>query len=262
MTGMERGKNVAENDRMPKLKIIRQQQVNSTNTVVKQWAEAGAPEGTVLLADSQSAGRGRLGRTFYSPDGTGLYMSILLRPNLSVQQALFITTAAAAAAAEAIEQVSGEKVGIKWVNDIFIREKKVCGILTESAMDAASGNLRYAVLGIGVNLTPPENGFPEELQEIATALMPWGTDVGLLREQLVKEILERFFAYYPALTDMPFFESYRSRCFVLGRRVRLIGHGSVREAAVIDLDHSFGLRVRLDDGSEQTVMTGEISLRL
>ena len=132
--------------------------MDSTNTLVKHLAEQGGREGMVVIAQHQTAGKGRLGRSFYSPKGTGLYLSILLRPKFSAQEALSITTAAAVAVAEAVDQVTGKEGGeakIKWVNDVYYRYRKVCGILTEASIDFETGGLHYAVLGIGVNLTPP-----------------------------------------------------------------------------------------------------------
>ena len=124
----------------------------------------------MLVAESQTAGRGRLGRSFHSPVGTGLYMSILLRPTFSAERALFITTAAAVAVCRAIEQETGLKPQIKWVNDIYLHEKKICGILTESSINFETKGLKWAVLGIGLNLSEPEGGFPEEIRSVAGAL--------------------------------------------------------------------------------------------
>ena len=138
-------------------------EVTSTNTMLKERGSQGAKEGQVIIANMQTAGRGRIGRTFHSPSDTGIYMSILLRPtDLIPQDAVKITTLAAVCACEAIENVSGKSAAIKWVNDIFMDGLKVCGILTEAAMSLESGNLDYVVLGIGLNAYEPEGGFPEE----------------------------------------------------------------------------------------------------
>jgi BirA family biotin operon repressor/biotin-[acetyl-CoA-carboxylase] ligase len=135
----------------------------------------------------QSAGRGRLGRSFYSPGDTGLYMSILLRPALQPENAVLITCAAAVAVSNAIREVCGEEVQIKWVNDLFLHQKKVCGILTEASFSAQTNGLDYAVCGIGVNVYPPENGFPEELASIAGAVCS-APEEGL-RDRLAAAIL-------------------------------------------------------------------------
>ena len=144
-----------------------QTEVTSTNTLLKAQAEQGAPEGTVLIAESQTAGKGRLGRHFTSPPGTGIYFSLLLRPHCTAEKSLFITTTAAVAVCEAIEQVTGLNPQIKWVNDVYLNEKKVCGILTEASVDFENGGLNWAVLGIGINIAVPEEGFPEEIRSIA-----------------------------------------------------------------------------------------------
>ena len=147
-----------------------QTEVTSTNTLLKAQAEQGAPEGTVLIAESQTAGKGRLGRHFTSPPGTGIYFSLLLRPHCTAEKSLFITTTAAVAVCEAIEQVTGLNPQIKWVNDVYLNEKKVCGILTEASVDFENGGLNWAVLGIGINIAVPEEGFPEEIRSIAGAI--------------------------------------------------------------------------------------------
>ena len=137
----------------PGLTVQFREEVTSTNTLLRQQAEEGAPEGTVLVAARQTAGRGRRDRSFFSPADTGLYLSILLRPKLAPQEALYLTTCAAAAVALALEEFD-LRPQIKWVNDLFLEGKKVCGILTEGAIDPETMGLRYAILGIGVNLFP------------------------------------------------------------------------------------------------------------
>ena len=143
-------------------------EIDSTNRYLKELAATGAPEGTVVIANKQSAGRGRLGRSFFSPEEKGIYMSILLRPEIELERAVLITSMAAVAVARAVERVSTIPAQIKWVNDIFINRKKVCGILTEAGINTEKGSLDYAVLGIGVNVGSME--FPAELKEIATSV--------------------------------------------------------------------------------------------
>lgn len=232
----------------------------STNTLLKAWAEDGCAEGTTAVAEEQTAGRGRRGRGFFSPRGTGLYMSILLRPQAKAEAALAITTAAAVAAAEAIESLSGEAAQIKWVNDIFMRGKKVCGILTEASLDVESGGLRYAIVGIGINVLRPSGGFPDEIQEVAGAVFD---DCVLpdLRCRLAAELLDRFFVHYHALGSEACFEAYRKRCFVLGRRITVLSGGiAVDEGQVLDLERDYSLRIRCDDGTEKLLNSGEVSV--
>ena len=175
-----------------------QTEVTSTNTLLKAQAEQGAPEGTVLIAESQTAGKGRLGRHFTSPPGTGIYFSLLLRPHCTAEKSLFITTTAAVAVCEAIEQVTGLNPQIKWVNDVYLNEKKVCGILTEASVDFENGGLNWAVLGIGINIAVPEEGFPEEIRSIAGAIFDGPCPVEM-RSRISAAVISRFFALYKNL---------------------------------------------------------------
>ena len=150
------------------LDIIEKDSVTSTNTELIEMAKNGAKEGTVLIASEQTAGKGRTGKSFYSPEGSGVYLSILLRPDFKPEDALFLTTIAAVATAKAIESVSDKEAKIKWVNDVYLDNKKVCGILTESALSSDMEKLDYAVVGIGINLCPPEGGFPDDIKNIAS----------------------------------------------------------------------------------------------
>ena len=234
--------------------------VASTNTLLKAWAEDGCAEGTVAVAEEQTAGRGRRGRSFFSPKGTGLYLSILLRPEGAAENALSITTAAAVAAAETIEVLSGKKTQIKWVNDICIDGKKVCGILTEASVDVESGGLHYAIVGIGINALQPADGFPEELREVAGAVFE-RFDQPDLRCRLAAALLDRFFELYQTRGSDACFEAYRARCLVLGRRVTVLSGGiAVADAEVLDLERDYSLRVRYDDGLIATLNSGEVSV--
>ena len=214
---------------VPGLAVEVQPVVTSTNTLLRQQAEAGAPEGTVLAATEQTAGRGRRDHSFFSPPDSGLYISFLLRPELAAQEALALTTCAAASVALAIEDCAGVDAQIKWVNDVFCRGKKVCGILTEAALDLETGGLQYAIVGIGVNLFPPEGGFPPELNEAGAVFdsKPQGLES---RSQLAGSILNHFFSFYPNLTEKPFFEDYRRRSLVLGQPITILERGQTRPA--------------------------------
>lgn len=234
--------------------------VASTNTLLKAWAEDGCPEGTVAVAEEQTAGRGRRGRSFYSPPGSGLYLSILLRPRESAAAALPITTAAAVAAAEAIEALSSRETQIKWVNDVLLEGKKVCGILTEASLDVESGGLNYAIVGIGINALPPAGGFPEELQGIAASVFE-RFDRPDLRCRLAAALLDRFFHHYRTLNSDECFAAYRRRCLVLGRRVTVLRGGmAVADAEVLSLERDYSLRVRYDDDTEELLNSGEVSV--
>ncbi|MGN0982787.1 MAG: biotin--[acetyl-CoA-carboxylase] ligase [Candidatus Limivicinus sp.] len=235
--------------------------VDSTNNAIKRMAAEGAPQGRVLIANEQSAGRGRMGRSFFSPPGTGIYMSLLLRPHTDAQRATLVTASAAVAVAEAIEQLAGEPAQIKWVNDVLFHGRKVCGILTEAAMDFETGMIDYVVPGIGVNTALPAEGFPPELQGIAGAAFG-AQQVPELRCRLAAAILDRFMGYYACLGSRACYEAYKSRSVVLGKDVQLISPGrEAVSARVLDIDEDFALVVRTGDGQIQRVNAGEISLR-
>ena len=234
------------------------EKIDSTNTLAREFAECGNGEFTAIVAEEQTKGRGRLGRTFYSPAGSGIYMSLILRPTIQVEKALYITTAAAAAAAEAIESVCGLKTDIKWVNDVLCDGKKVCGILTEGSFDQ-NGSLSYAILGIGVNVFPPKEGFPEEISGVAS----WLTEEPLyeLRSRLAAEILERFIFYYSEIESKTFMKSYRKRLCWIGERVDVISGESRTPATVIGLSDNLELEVAFDDGKRKLLSSGEVSIR-
>ena len=154
----------------PELRPLVEKTLDSTNAAVRRLAEQGAPEGTVVLAGSQTQGRGRYGRTFYSPEDTGVYLSLLLRPAGDPQQTVLLTAAAAAAMCQAMEALGVENPQIKWVNDIFLSGRKVCGILCEASFSLETGAPEYVVVGAGINVYAPKGGFPPEIADIAGAL--------------------------------------------------------------------------------------------
>ena len=242
-------------------------EVTSTNTMLKQEAVQGEPEGKVILAERQTAGKGRLGRRFFSPENTGLYMSLLLRPELAPQESLLLTTAAAVAAAKAIESVTGEPAAIKWVNDIYCRGKKAVGILTEGGMQTDSRRLAYAIVGIGINLWPPEGGFPEELRGIAGSVFPEKPMRARLRETMAALVLSELMQIYPVLTQRKFMQEYRSRSMVIGRQVRLqtAEHTLSVDSPlvkVLDIDDDAQLVIQDSDGQIRRVSSGEVSVKL
>jgi len=243
-------------------KILVLDSVDSTNKFVKSKAAEGECDGYTVIANEQTAGRGRLGRSFFSPCGSGLYMSILLRPeNFSASMAFKITAVAAVAVCEAIEALSDKKAEIKWVNDVYIGGKKVCGILTEASFNSDTSEIDYAVIGIGVNILPPDGGFPDEISNIAGAVYSEDALPDDIKNRLSAEIINRFSKYYLADNGSEYVEEYRKRNIVPGRRVIIISQGSSREATAIDIDQECRLKVRYDDGSEELLSSGEISIR-
>lgn len=233
-------------------------EVDSTNRYLKELAENNVPEWTVVAADSQSKGRGRLGRSFFSPEGTGIYMSVLLKPEIALEQSVRITSMAAVAVAEAIEKVSGIPAQIKWVNDIFLNKKKACGILVEAGIDAIACRLNHAVLGIGINVGEME--FPEELQNIATSVSN-ESDFSVSREELIAEVLKSLQKWYPSIHDGSFLSESKRRSVLLGEEIRVHNHdGSFYEAVAMDLD-DMGHLVIEREGKRELLNSGEVSVR-
>lgn len=230
--------------------------VPSTNSVLRDLAADGAPEGTVVLAGEQTAGRGRRGRSFYSPPDTGVYLSVLLRPG-ETGQAAALTTMAAVAVCEAIEAVSGQTASIKWVNDVYVGGKKVCGILTEASVGLETGAMDYAVVGVGINVCPPAGGFPPELADIAGSVFPAPVNDG--KNRLAAEFLNRLFACCREPGD--YVNRYRSRCFVLGRDITVLSADGPKRARALDVDDRCRLLVRDENGEETALFAGEISIK-
>ena len=242
----------------PELRVTVSPAVDSTNSALRTQAERGAPEGTVLVAGEQTQGRGRYGRTFYSPSDTGLYLSLLLRPvHASPQQTVTLTAAAAVAMCQAMEAVGGGFPQIKWVNDIFLHGKKVCGILTEAAFSLETGAPEYVVIGVGVNVYAPKEGFPPELASVAGAILDTPRDNG--KNALTAAFLNRFWALYQAPEGYE--QEYKRHCMVLGREVLIITAQAERPAKAVDLDGQCGLIVEYPDGTRQTLKAGEVRIR-
>lgn len=241
------------------LAIDIREEVTSTNTVLKQMAEQGGREGMVLIAQKQTQGKGRLGRSFYSPRLSGLYMSVLLRPKFPPEDSLAITTAAAAAVAGAVDQVTGRRSQIKWVNDVYLAGRKICGILTEASLDFENGRLNYAVLGIGINVQAPPEGFPQEIRQTAGALYSDTPPAGT-RVRLAAEVLNRFFRYYSALPERTFMEEYQARSLLTGREITFQQGRQTWEGVVLGIDPEARLVVRLPDGQKKAFGAGEVSI--
>ena len=235
---------------------------SSTNDLLKAMAEAGAAEGTVLVAGEQTAGKGRLGRSFTSAAGKGVYLSALLRPELPPEALLPLTGFTAEAVRRAVLRVTGAQAGIKWVNDLLLNGKKLCGILTESAF-SSGGRLRYAVVGVGLNVNYDAEDFPEELRSLAGSLK---TELGRSFDlaPLAAAMIEELDRLYAALLDGatgPYLAAYRRRCLTLHRDVLLLQNGVSAPAHVLDVDEALGLVVRFPDGREALIRSGEASVR-
>lgn len=251
--------------------------VDSTNNVLKLIAtdvknvSVQNKKPIVCISEEQTAGRGRRGRSFYSPKDTGIYISFLLYPDILVSEATMYTTIAATAEALAIEKVTGLPVDIKWVNDIFMRGKKVSGILTEASTSMEDGSLEYVIVGIGINLYEPEGGFPEEIKEIAGSVYDNNSSVENLRNNIASELIIQFMKYYElGISNSSFLQDYEKRCFVIGKDVELLSadHNSFNEDGSNPIVHAVGinnkcnLKVRFSDGHEEYLSGGEISIKL
>lgn len=235
--------------------------VGSTNNVCRDKASLGEPEGYVAVAGAQTAGRGRRGRSFYSPAGTGIYMSILLRPQgLTGDQVLGLTTMAAVAVSESIEAVSDKKAEIKWVNDIYVDGKKVCGILSEAMYAVPSGVLESVIVGIGINAYAPKSGFPSDIKERAGSVFD-KTEVDL-KNRLTADILNRFMKYYDDPKSDKVYDEYRTRSLVIDKDINVLKKDAAVKAHVLDINRDCGLVVRYQDGTEEVLDSGEISIRL
>lgn len=224
-------------------------------------AKEGAPHGTVLIADAQTGGRGRMGRSFHSPAGQGLYMSILLRPECKPDALMHLTCAAAVAACDAIRACIGITPGIKWTNDLVWGKRKLAGILTELGI-GKDGSVAYAIIGIGINCMQQPSDFPAELQSVATSLSEI-TAVPVDRDRLAAALIG-------ALSEMSThllcakeetLTRYRDLCVTLGNEVSVVRADDVRHATAVDIDSDGALIVRFPDGSTESVSSGEVSIR-
>lgn len=245
-------------------------QLESTNLTAKRMALDGASAETVVIAEEQTKGKGRMGRSFYSPSGSGIYMSFILAPRFDTAKSVLITTAASVAVCKAIEKVTGISCQIKWVNDVYMNDKKICGILTEAVTDFESGRIHYIVLGIGINYSTSKTAFPKELSGIAGSLYEGATEDHISRNRLIAEIINQVFAVNERLESREFISEYKARSFVLGKEIRIIptiGPDAERNfdegipATVMDIDGDGGLVVKYQDGTVSTLNSGEISIR-
>ena len=239
-------------------------EIGSTNTAIKQQYAATHREGFTLIAAQQSAGRGRLGRTFFSPPEGGLYLSVLLRPRLPLEQLGFLTIAAAVAVCRAIEATCGFLPGVKWVNDILMKGKKICGILTEAGIEGETGMIDYAVVGIGINLRLDPAALPGEVLAVAAALADF-TDAPPRRAVLAAAVLRELELTYESLVageSETLRASYRALLCCLDRPVRVLSPAGSYDAICRDVGAQGGLIVEREGGQMVTLTSGEISIRL
>lgn len=234
--------------------------LESTNKSAKEMAISGAEHGTVVIADAQTAGRGRYSRKFFSKRGDGLYMSMILRPEmLSYDDPTALTACAAVAVCEAIEAVTEREPRIKWVNDVYVDGKKVCGILTEAVSDFESGCLEWIVLGIGINVYVREEDFPIELRDTAASLCR-GKKMFDTRNRLCAEIMNKILDPNMRHGEKEMFKKYKER-LMLGREITVIQNNDEYGALALDIDEKGRLIVKKENGELATLSSGEISIR-
>ena len=232
----------------------------STNIIAKELATNGANEGTIIIAREQTNGKGRLGRYFSSQYG-GLYMSIILRPDTTASATTLITAAAAVAVCRAVDKVCDVNTGIKWVNDIFLNGKKICGILTQGSVSLENNCVDYAVLGIGLNINRPKGDFPEELRNIAASIfdIPCNSDT---QNRLIAEILNEFFNIYKSLPNAEFMDEYRTRSIIIGTEVLCVDAQNEYPVTVDNIDDNAHLLVTTKDNKKLTLNSGEVRIKI
>ena len=221
---------------------------SSTNEVAKKLALSGAKHGTVVISEEQTQGKGRMGRSFYSPANTGIYMSIILRPTLTAMDSVLITTSSSVAICDAIHKVTGIECQIKWINDIYINNKKIGGILTEASTNFESGTIDYLILGIGINFNNPKDDFPDNLKEIAGSLYN-GNSNGINRNILCAEILNNILSIIPKIKDYNFISEYKKRSIILNQEIMYTSGGIYSKGRAIDINNDGSLVIKHDDGS-------------
>lgn len=241
-------------------KIIYHKQIDSTNTELSRMALRGASHGTVVLADAQTAGKGRRGRRWESPVGENIYMSLLLRPEMQPEKAPMLTLVMAYCVAKVLKKQGFEKVQIKWPNDLVLSGKKVCGILTEMSLDG--NQIQHVIVGVGINVN--NQAFPEEIKGMATSLrMERGRFID--RKEIVENILVEFWKEYERFVEVgnlsQIWEIYNDMLVNCGKEVCVLEPESAYEAVALGINQEGQLRVRLENGEEKEIFAGEVSVR-
>ncbi len=233
--------------------------VTSTNDIAKSLAENGASEGTIVLAAEQTAGRGRMGRTFYSPKGDGLYISLILRPQTSVKDAGLITACAAVAARRAVFELTGVQVDIKWVNDLLFCEKKLCGILAEGQF-SSQGELSFMILGLGINLRQPVSGYATEIAGKTISLQEIASDVKFDSVIVASSFIKEFGNLYKKLPDISFLKEYKEASCILHKEISFFRDGEQCFGHAIDIDEQARLEVITKEEAHLFLASGEVNL--
>lgn len=261
------------------MQVLVQEAVTSTNELLYQDAKEGRlTQDMALLALNQTEGRGRRGRSFFSPEGTGLYLSLLLHPTVSIDKVTLITTMMAVAASRALESLGSPSIDLKWVNDLYIRKRKVGGILTVCSPEIEEGIPAFVVCGIGINIYCPEGGFPEDIEGLAGYVFDRNAyeagniesdrayehkelaEHNDLRLSVAGRIIEEFVSLYQNKDWYEHIGEYRKRSFLIGQRVTVLP--AKEQVTVLSVDDEFRLVVKFGDGHTEELDSGEVSLVL
>ncbi len=232
-------------------------EVPSTNEYLKKLALKGEKEFFTLVANRQSNGKGRRGKSFHSPKNTGVYLSMLLRPSFSMEKSLNITTASAVAVSKTIEKLTSKPISIKWVNDIFIEDRKVSGILTEGSMDLETGNLSHIIVGVGINLFKPDLDFPENIEGIAGYVLEEYD--GFFKERFIGELINSLIEHYENLDSNEIYEYYRRKSYLKGKVVEFYEKDRLFQGRVYDVDENFRLIIETEKGTIP-LSTGSVNI--
>jgi len=286
--------------KIPKEKIYCFKTIDSTNAKAKQFAVQDGSDMALIVSEEQTSGRGRMGRSFFSPNASGIYMSLLIKPDFDISKSVLVTTAASVAVCRAIDSVLGLNCRIKWVNDIFLNGRKIGGILTEAITDFESGQVEYIIIGIGINYWAPKVPFPEDIKDTAGSLLnKWSSkpidgatdsistptdltdsadstdSIGTAadepfvspksRNELIGEIASELINLLSSLNKIDFLEEYKSRSLILGHQVifSYLKDGQVfsESGKALDIDTDGSLIVLLEDGNTKTISSGEVTIR-
>lgn len=241
-------------------KIIVYDEITSTNDIAKELCRKEESEGTIIIANKQTKGKGRQGRQFFSSSENGLYFTLILRPKIMPQDCTQITVLAATSVACAIEKTTKKQPSIKWVNDIILGDRKICGILTEAGFSSSGKALDYVVLGIGINISKPNDGFPSEIESIAGAIFEDSAPQGYC-EKLLAEIIKSFYKYYFAIDKKEYMKEYIEKSSIIGKDVDVYIGSNVISGVAVDIDDDAHLVVRDENGNIHTFGSGEARVR-
>lgn len=235
--------------------------IDSTNQEAKKiLMDDDIPHGTILISEEQTAGRGRFQRKFFSPSNKGIYMSVILRPNIELSKAIRVTTAAAISVCRAIEKLTKKRPKIKWVNDIFLADKKICGILTEATGNFESGRVENVVVGIGINFKTEDMDFPEDIKNIAGSIFN-GEKPIITRNQLIAEILNELLHLCENLEDKSLMTEYKILSLVLGKEVNFLKNNKMNRGTAIDIRDDGALVIKYNTGEIDYLNSGEVSIK-